>query len=66
MKAIINGKEKFFNKIISITELLKSYNVNMKIVIVEKNGEIIPREEFDTTEVNEGDKIEIVKLVGGG
>jgi len=33
---------------------------------VEQNGTIVPRSEFATREVTEGDKLEIVHFVGGG
>ena len=32
----------------------------------ENNGEILPKSKYDTTYLNDGDKIEIVSFVGGG
>lgn len=37
-----------------------------KRVALERNGEIVPRSTFDTAQLNDGDKLEIVVAVGGG
>jgi sulfur carrier protein len=35
-------------------------------VAVERNGEVVPRAEHPTTELADGDVVEIVHFVGGG
>ena len=35
-------------------------------IAVERNGEIVPRAEWATTPVRNGDRLEIVHFVGGG
>ena len=35
-------------------------------VAVELNRDIVPRDKWNTTELNEGDRLEIVHFVGGG
>lgn len=35
-------------------------------VAVERNGDIVPRSKWETTELREEDKLEIVQFVGGG
>lgn len=35
-------------------------------VAVEKNGEIVPKNRYETTELNNEDTIEVVSFVGGG
>ncbi len=62
---ILNGKSTDFNGT-NIDDLLKIYKLNPRGVAVEKNGEIVHREEYDTTSVGEGDRLEIVTFVGGG
>jgi sulfur carrier protein len=37
-----------------------------KKIAVEKNGEIVPRSRYATTDVRPGDRLEIVGAVGGG
>ena len=45
---------------------LDENNYRRTYIAVEKNGEILPKSEYDTTYLNDGDKIEIVSFVGGG
>jgi sulfur carrier protein len=40
--------------------------VSKRIVIVEHNSEIIDKEEYTKTVINDGDVFEIVHFVGGG
>ena len=46
--------------------MLASLNRDPKKVAVEVNEEVVPREQHATTELREGDRVEIVTLVGGG
>ncbi|MBM6921989.1 sulfur carrier protein ThiS [Phocea massiliensis] len=35
-------------------------------IAVEKNGEIVPKSQYDTATLCDGDTVEIVRFVGGG
>ena len=50
----------------SIADLLDSAEMRSKLVAVERNLEIVPREMHAETIVAPGDVIEAVTLVGGG
>ncbi|TDL80618.1 sulfur carrier protein ThiS [Peribacillus frigoritolerans] len=50
----------------TVQDLLAFYEVSNKIVIVEHNSEIIAKEEYAKTVINDGDVLEIVHFVGGG
>jgi sulfur carrier protein len=41
-------------------------NLSGKRLAIEKNGEIVPRSQFDSVNLQDGDKLEIVGAVGGG
>lgn len=62
----VNGEKKNYPTGISVADLLKQEGLQSQRVAVEKNGEIVRRTEFETTELKEGDRIEIVHFVGGG
>lgn len=63
----LNGKGVELDAAITnIRELLASYQLQEKIVIVERNGDIIDRTRYEQTPVAAGDRIEIVHFVGGG
>ncbi|MDR5658721.1 sulfur carrier protein ThiS [Serpentinicella sp. ANB-PHB4] len=63
---IINGKKMDFELGITVTEVLKRLELPNQTVVVELNLDIVPAEKYNTTTINEGDKVEIVKFVGGG
>ena len=68
MNIKINGeKEELTQESVSITELLTLKKVDMpEMVSVEYNGEILDRENFDSTAVKDGDEIEFLYFMGGG
>ena len=67
MKIYINGNVKeFIGKKITPAELIIKLNLNGKRFAIERNGEIIPKENFGGIDFNDGDKIEIIGAVGGG
>ena len=47
-------------------ELVIHLNLMGKRFAIERNGEIIPKKEFNNIYINNGDKIEIIGAVGGG
>ena len=65
MKLIINGQEKEL-ECDRVSDLLKSINLEKDIVGVELNKNIVHRQNFDSTILKDNDKLEIVKVVGGG
>lgn len=50
----------------TVTELLRHFELNQKVIIVEKNAEIIEKAKHAEILVSHGDKIELVHFVGGG
>ena len=67
MKLTINGDEKEFENTMTVTELLTVEKVKMPdMVSVEYNGSILKRPEYDTTTLNDDDKIEFLYFMGGG
>ncbi len=50
----------------TIVDLLALVEMKGAVVAVEVNQEVIPREEHGETQVQPGDSIEAVTLVGGG
>ena len=67
MNLIVNGKNTEVNTNLNINELLYRHKVKMpELVSVELNGQILRRSEFESTTLNEGDKIEFLYFMGGG
>ncbi len=67
MKILINGNIKQFDgENMTISALVVTLNLVGKRLAIEKNGEIVPRSQFDAVLLSDGDKLEIVGAVGGG
>ncbi|MHC4883822.1 MAG: sulfur carrier protein ThiS [Planctomycetota bacterium] len=67
MKVTINGEEKTIEEGLNVTGLLAAESVKMpEMVSVELNDEILERENFDSTQVKEGDQLEFLYFMGGG
>lgn len=65
----INGKDREFVKgklPDSVSELLDVLGVDQATVVAEVDGEIIERNDFSKTALSAGQKIELIRFVGGG
>ena len=50
----------------TVSDLLSELGVVASIIIVEKNGVILGRDRFANETISEGDRFELIKLMGGG
>lgn len=50
----------------TVTEYLAGTNYDPKRIAIEKNGEIVPKAQYNTTILQDNDVLEIVSFVGGG
>jgi sulfur carrier protein len=50
----------------SLPSFLEQMGLNPRLVAVEYNGEILHRQFWEQTMMMEGDRLEIVTIVGGG
>ena len=68
MKIRVNGEEKQIqsNTSLSLTETIKLLGYSSSTVVVEVNKLIINSEEWKSKDIKDGDKLEIVAIVGGG
>lgn len=66
MKCIINGDEFNFEQDLPVTEVLSSLELDQERIIVEFNGSLIKKENFNETIVRELDQLELLEFVGGG
>jgi thiamine biosynthesis protein ThiS len=66
MKLQINGEPRDFNSPLSLASLVEQLGMKQDRVAVELNRNIVPKEQWGTTGLSEGDHLEIVHFVGGG
>ncbi len=62
----INGEPRSCLPQTLLPELLQQLGFNPQLVAVEYNGEILHRQYWQETKVQQGDRLEIVTIVGGG
>lgn len=67
MKLTVNGDlVEVPNTVDTVFGLLQYFELNQKVIIVEKNAEILEKAKHEETLISDGDKIELVHFVGGG
>jgi len=62
---VVNGEQKEIGPL-SVLGLLELLEIDPRRVAVELNLEILPKPDYATTNLQDGDRIEIVQFVGGG
>ena len=67
MKLQINGEERSFDPPIpTLAALVEALAMKPDRVAIELNRDIVPRDRWSNTTLNDGDKLEVVHFVGGG
>jgi len=66
MQIMLNGDPFDLDARRTISQLLAQLDIDARRVAVEHNLVVLKRAAFDTTEINDGDRVEIVNFVGGG
>ena len=61
-----NGAKEQVDSDATILDLLRKAGVEPKFCAVEVNLEILPKHQYASRRILEGDRIEVVTLVGGG
>ena len=67
MKIILNGEEREFDKDkMTIKDLVEELQIKAPNFAVAVGINVIPKSEYESYELKEGDKVEVVTFVGGG
>ncbi|HEV3042174.1 MAG TPA: sulfur carrier protein ThiS [Candidatus Angelobacter sp.] len=66
MKLQINGDQRDFPENLTIATLVEHLGMKADRVAVELNLQIVPRTQWTSASLKDGDKLEIVHFVGGG
>lgn len=62
----VNGDPRSLEHGTTVLGLITDAGLDPRLVAVEHNGEILPRERYQATALEAGDRIEIVRFVQGG
>jgi sulfur carrier protein len=66
MKLVVNGEERAAADGATLADLVRELSLDGKPIAVELNRAVVPRGRYAQTRLGEGDRLEIVTLVGGG
>jgi thiamine biosynthesis protein ThiS len=66
VRIVINGEDREFTSVASLSDLLAQLGMKLDRVAVELNRDLVPRDRWPATMLDDGDKLEIVHFVGGG
>lgn len=66
MKLHVNGQATEVDGQVTLLEYLQQRGVEPDHVVVELNRDIIERQQFGETRLQEGDTLELLRFVGGG
>jgi sulfur carrier protein len=67
MKIILNNREEEIDgDTISVSKMLEIKKFSFKMRIIKINGLLIPREQYESTIIQEGDNVQMIYLMSGG
>lgn len=66
LNIILNGKKTELEVAMTVAELLEFKGIELERVIVEYNYDILVKDDWKTTLLNEDDNVEVLRFVGGG
>jgi sulfur carrier protein len=66
MKITVNGGTKEVAPKTTLVSLITDMGLNPVTVVVECDGKIIKRDEYDSLVLREGNVLELIRFVGGG
>jgi sulfur carrier protein len=66
MQLQVNGEKKQFSAVQYVDDVLRELGYEAKKIAVAVNGEFVPRSQYASRTVNDGESIDIVAPVQGG
>ena len=66
MKIVLNGEPFETSGPTTVSRLLETLEIDARRVAVEHNLVVVKKLAYESTQVNEGDEVEVVNFVGGG
>lgn len=66
MRIVVNGEERSVPDGTTVAALLGELGLEPGAVVVERNRAIVARDDVEAIRLEEGDRLEIVRFVGGG
>jgi len=66
IRVVVNGDVWEESEGATVSELIQGLGIQHPAIAVERNGQLVPRSDWEAVRLAEGDRLEVVSLVGGG
>lgn len=66
VEVVVNGEARQLDTGTRLTSMIEQMGLDRRYLVVEYNGEPLPRDAFDTVTLADGDRLELVRPVAGG
>ena len=66
MRVVLNGEEQVIRDDITVADLLHDLHITLRYGAVAVNRRVVRKKDHQATQLRAGDRIEIVRPVGGG
>ena len=63
-RPLVNPIQEVWSK--TVAEYLEGTDYDIRRIAVERNGEIVPKAQYENVKIEDGDTLEVVSFVGGG
>jgi len=61
----LNGETRSVSAI-TLAQLVSELGLEQRMIAIECNLEVVPKSQYHVTQLKEGDRIELVHMIGGG
>jgi sulfur carrier protein len=62
----INGQVSELPESLTLEDLVVNRGLKKNLVIIELNGQVFPKNQWDSTRLKKDDSLEIIQIIGGG
>ncbi len=66
IELVVNGEPESLDAPVSVAEFLEAHGLQERMVVVEHNRQIVPRDQYGEIILESGDEMEIVQMMAGG
>lgn len=66
MRVTVNSEDYELPEAVTVADLVERVGLSDQRIALEVNREIVPRGEYASTKLGDGDRVEIVRAIGGG
>lgn len=66
MQIHLNGETRDVAPGTTVQKLIEALGLNEKTVVVQRNDDIVERVDYGTTMLVDGDRLDLIRFVGGG